>query len=453
MYFGVPSDPPPPPPPPRPAASQPRRPCAKAPPPSGAPSDPRRYSKQADSGAHGEGAPVNDPRNNQHNPRYANYWAPLTHKRHLPQPAQPHHTNHRIITGVLLEILSQASDPQAIQPHMESLFDGIATVLFEKQKATANAPACLKIMSMTSQEGEEVRLNTPVAAFGNVEDWLNKLCDTVIGTIKEIVRQMAVECMNITNNVTILRSLIDGFPAQVPVACVGRGGWMGSACSTGIRWPVCATGAGAHKGQTSREGERDIWWTVGTTRGGTGHLGLTHAETQRGRLWRGALTAKTVKRPRQQPAQLQYANYWAPVTRKRYIPPHPAQPQHTKYWAPRTRKRHQQEHRPQRPTESSDPTQHAKGRTGDRPGPRKGATTRRNVTQGGGGQCGARPVARCASTRAVRTCAPRTCSLTLSSLERTLFLPPVCATYTFPFGSFRTAWIRQLFRSYGNDQT
>ena len=65
--------------------------------------------------------------------------------------------------------------------------------------------------------------------------------------------------------------------------------------------------------------------------------------------------------------------------------PHSAQPQHANYWAPRTRKRHQQEHRPQRPTESSDPTQHAKGRTGDRPGPRKGATTRRNVTQGGRG--------------------------------------------------------------------
>ena len=45
-----------------------------------------------------------------------------------------------------------------------------------------------------------------------------------------------------------------------------------------------ATGAGAHQGQTSREGERDIWWTAGTTRGGTGHLGLTHTETQRGRL-------------------------------------------------------------------------------------------------------------------------------------------------------------------------
>ena len=34
----------------------------------------------------------------------------------------------------------------------------------------------------------------------------------------------------------------------------------------------------------------------------------------------------------------QYANYWAPLMRKRHIPPHPAQPQHTNYWAPRTRK-------------------------------------------------------------------------------------------------------------------
>ena len=98
---------------------------------------------------------------------------------------------------------------------------------------------------------------------------------------------------------------------------------------------------------------------------------------------RGAWTAKTVKRPRQQPAHPQNANYWAPLTRKRHTMPHSAQPQHTNYWAPRTRKRHQQEHRPQRPTESSPLTQHAKGRTGDCPGPRKGATTRRTVTQGG----------------------------------------------------------------------
>ena len=40
----------------------------------------------------------------------------------------------------------------------------------------------------------------------------------------------------------------------------------------------------------------------------------------------------------------QYANYWAPLTRKRHIPPHLAQPRHTNDWAPRMQKRHQQEH-------------------------------------------------------------------------------------------------------------
>ena len=68
---------------------------------------------------------------------------------------------------------------------------------------------------------------------------------------------------------------------------------QGNPCSTGIRWgvsPAAQMGclrnkAGAHQGQTSREGEKDIWWMAGTTRGGTGHLGLTHTEPQRGRLW------------------------------------------------------------------------------------------------------------------------------------------------------------------------
>ena len=134
------------------------------------------------------------------------------------------------------------------------------------------------------------------------------------------------------------------------------------------------------RGRPTVRGER-------TARGGTGHLGLTHTETQPGRLrtacGQRCMDSKNSQTTRQQPAHPQYANYWAPLTRKRHTMPHSAQPQHTNYWAPRTRKRHQQEHRPQRPTESSNPTQHAKGRTGDCPGPRKGATTRRNVTQGG----------------------------------------------------------------------
>ena len=44
-----------------------------------------------------------------------------------------------------------------------------------------------------------------------------------------------------------------------------------------------------------------------------------HSEAGYGRpVDRGVCTAKTVKRPRQQPAQPQYANYRAPLTRKRH---------------------------------------------------------------------------------------------------------------------------------------
>ena len=102
-----------------------------------------------------------------------------------------------------------------------------------------------------------------------------------------------------------------------------------------------------------------------------------------GAVDRGVATAKTVKRPRQQPAQPSIRQLLGAAGRangpSRHIQHSPNTPNH---WALRTRKRHQQEHRPQRPTDRSDPTQHAKGRTGDCQGPRKGATTRRNVTQG-----------------------------------------------------------------------
>ena len=46
----------------------------------------------------------------------------------------------------------------------------------------------------------------------------------------------------------------------------------GGGCLPQPRWAVCATGAGAHQGQTNCEGGKDIWWTARTARGGTGHL-------------------------------------------------------------------------------------------------------------------------------------------------------------------------------------
>ena len=110
-----------------------------------------------------------------------------------------------------------------------------------------------------------------------------------------------------------------------------------------------------------------------------------HSEAGYGRpVDRGAWTAKTVKRPRQQPAHSQYANYWAPLTCKRHTMPHPAQPQYTNHWAPR--KQHQQEHRPQGPHTRNAATRRSTRRE-ERvtvQGPVK-KSTGRNVTGGGGG--------------------------------------------------------------------
>ena len=136
----------------------------------------------------------------------------------------------------------------------------------------------------------------------------------------------------------------------------GGGGWPDGLFAQQEREPIrgrpAVRGKRTYGGRPGQRPEEQGTWASRTEK---------HSEAGYGRpVDRGAWTAKTVKRPRQQPAQ----------------------PQHTNYWAPRTRKRHQQEHRPQRPTESSNLTQHAKGGTGNCQGPRKGTTTRRDVTQG-----------------------------------------------------------------------
>ena len=130
--------------------------------------------------------------------------------------------------------------------------------------------------------------------------------------------------------------------------------------------------AGAHNAHVHQVRRRSDWAPRTRQRGeaGGGRPGQ-HAEgwsngasrtQKRGETWsgrpgrEGEWAAKTVQRPPQQPAQPPVRQLLGPAT------------------AATTP---QKEHRPQRPTERSDPTQHAKGRTGD-----KETTTRRNVTPG-----------------------------------------------------------------------
>jgi len=68
----------------------------------------------------------------------------------------------------LLEILGQGSDPQSIQPHLSSIFANVARVEFDRTQRS-------RIVSLSSAEGENVRMQQPCPADGNIEVWLNKV--------------------------------------------------------------------------------------------------------------------------------------------------------------------------------------------------------------------------------------------------------------------------------------
>ncbi|XP_017768545.1 PREDICTED: dynein heavy chain 1, axonemal-like [Nicrophorus vespilloides] len=77
----------------------------------------------------------------------------------------------------LLEILSQARNPLAVQPHLRKCFENVARLNFEKD---------LKITQMFSAEDECVDLNPTLYPTSNVEDWLL----VVEGSMKNTVRSI-----------------------------------------------------------------------------------------------------------------------------------------------------------------------------------------------------------------------------------------------------------------------
>ena len=143
------------------------------------------------------------------------------------------------------------------------------------------------------------------------------------------------------------------------------------------------------RGRPAVRGEKDIWWTAGTTHGGTGHLGLTHTETQHGRLRTAcgqrrvdsknsqmtpATTSTSSIRQLLGAADVQTAHHATFSTTPTHQIRGSANAETTPAGAPAAaadRKRR--------------PDAACEGRTGDCQGPRKETTTRRNVTRGGGG--------------------------------------------------------------------
>ncbi|GBF98747.1 dynein heavy chain axonemal [Raphidocelis subcapitata] len=85
----------------------------------------------------------------------------------------------------LLQILSQARNPLAVQPHLRKCFEAIASLDF-------GPPPALQISAMTSAEGERVPFDKPMQPVGNVETWLGEVERRMRASVRaQIVAAMA----------------------------------------------------------------------------------------------------------------------------------------------------------------------------------------------------------------------------------------------------------------------
>ena len=82
----------------------------------------------------------------------------------------------------LLEILSEARNAQAVQPHLIKCFDNIKRLDF------GDAPSSIDIFAMFSSEGEKVSLGKNLKARGNVESWLCSVEDHMFKSLKDLTK-------------------------------------------------------------------------------------------------------------------------------------------------------------------------------------------------------------------------------------------------------------------------
>ena len=105
----------------------------------------------------------------------------------------------------LLEILGQASDCHKIQAHLLSIFDNTKSVRFHDREYD-------RILSIISSEGEEIELEKPFKADGNVENWLMRFLIVSQKAVHAIIR---TAYLNITEGGFNLIDFLDNFPAQI----------------------------------------------------------------------------------------------------------------------------------------------------------------------------------------------------------------------------------------------
>ena len=111
---------------------------------------------------------------------------------------------------VLLQILSQGSDPAAVQAFYEKIFDSISYVEHDRRDV-------MKIIAMVSREGraeERISFARPVTIAGNIEDWLNDLLREMRRTMKIRAEEAAGEAAVASADLSQLRRFVDGTCGQ-----------------------------------------------------------------------------------------------------------------------------------------------------------------------------------------------------------------------------------------------
>ncbi|MEW5314024.1 MAG: hypothetical protein WDW38_005552 [Sanguina aurantia] len=107
----------------------------------------------------------------------------------------------------LLEILAQAKNVQAVQPHMGKCFDGIRRLDF------GDDPKGIDISAMISGEGERVSLGKNLKARGNVERWLSEVESSMIASLRKLSKRGFTSYADEPRPVWVLHQ-----PAQLVIA-------------------------------------------------------------------------------------------------------------------------------------------------------------------------------------------------------------------------------------------
>ena len=88
---------------------------------------------------------------------------------------------------VLLQVLSQGSNPQMVQPYYQNVFDSIDHVIHDED----NPKMINSMVSRFKGQEEEIQFSTPIMAKGNIEEWLANMKIEQQNTMKELCRKCA----------------------------------------------------------------------------------------------------------------------------------------------------------------------------------------------------------------------------------------------------------------------